>query len=451
MADVTRFIERAEQEVKRKNYDEAIRQFRQILEIDPDCGEARSGIRMAAIKKFEKRYPSAAERGLLNFPASLCLGLAKLFKAKSWTINLCEDALRRDPKNPKLNHKLGHALLELGHAKSAEAAFRTVTEFDQKDAESLKILGKLYADRKELQKAIECYERALKINPRDQEAGKMRKNLAAEGAIQQGGYEQARSSRELAKSDRQMKEAERAQKIVRTSDDMAEAVAECERELAASPDDQKLLLRLGALHQQSESWDRALETLQKLLKLAPEHAEAEDRLGDVRMRRFELQIAEAEVDVKAGEDGADDRLRRLRREAQGFQLAEFQRRVRHNPTDMGLRFKLGRALFKEGQIDDAIQHFQLAVKDPKHKVPTLQALGRAFAQKGLTDLAIKQFNEAAEKVGGMTDLKKEILFELAEIHEKTEQKDQAVAVYQQILEADINYRDVRARLDRMRS
>jgi tetratricopeptide (TPR) repeat protein len=168
VVDVSKFIERAEQEVKRRNFDHAMSLYREILNLDPDCGEARSGARRAAFKKFEKRYPSALERGALNLPVNLMLPFARLFRAHQWTANLCESALSRDPKNPKLNHRLGHALLALGHRKGALAAFETVAEFDNRDSESLKIHGRLYADQKELEKALECYEKALNINPRDQ-------------------------------------------------------------------------------------------------------------------------------------------------------------------------------------------------------------------------------------------------------------------------------------------
>lgn len=446
MVDVSKYIERAEQEVKRKNFDHAMTLYREILQIDPDCGAARSGIRVAAFKKFEKRYPSALERGALNLPTNLMLPLAKMFKAHNWTVSLCEGALRRDPRNPKLNHRLGHALLALGHVNSAEAAFRVVTEFDSRDIESLKILGRLYADRKEIEKAIECYEKALKINPRDQEAGKMRKDLAAEGAIQRGGYEKATHARDLAKSDRQLKEAERARKIVRTDDEIADAIDELEEQIAESPDDVKLRIRLGRLQLQGRKYDDAVDTLLAAQKLDQENGDIVDLLGEARLRRFEGRIQEAEAEAKAGEEGADDRLRRLKREFLDLQVEEGRRRVAAAPTDMALRFRLGSSLLKAGELDDAIEQFQQSVKDPKHKIASLHLLGRAFAGKGILDLAIKQLSEAANQIASMTDQRKEIVYELAQVHERGDGAADALALYKEIYEADIGYRDVGQRI-----
>ncbi|MAG59085.1 MAG: hypothetical protein CMJ83_22590 [Planctomycetes bacterium] len=447
MVDVSKYIERAESEVKRRNFDHAMILYREILQIDPDCGNARSGIRMAAFKKFEKRYPSALERGALNLPANLMIPFASLFKAHGWMVNLCEGALRRDPKNPKLNHRLGHALLALGHSNSAEAAFRVVTEFDGRDIASLKILGQLYADRKELDKALECYEKALKINPRDQEAGRMRKNLAAEAAIQRGGYETATHARELAKSGRQVREAERSKKIVRTREEIEEAISDIEEQLEEKPDDVKALVRLGQLHIQNQSYDDAIDLFLRAQKLAPGDAELSDRLGDARIRRFEADISKAERAAKAGEEGADDRIPRLRRELLELQVEEFTRRVEAHPTDMSLRFRLGSHLIRADRLDEAIEQFQLSVNDPKHRVASLHLLGRAFAGKGILDLAAKQLNAACDKIASMTDQKKEILYELAQVHEKNDASPSALDVYKVIFEADISYRDVSQRIE----
>ena len=401
---------------------------------------------MAAFKKFEKRYPSALERGALNLPTNLMLPFARMFKAHGWIVNLCESALRRDPKNPKLNHKLGHALLALGHVNSAEAAFRVVTEFDARDVDSLKILGRLYADRKELEKAIECYEKALKINPRDQEAGKMRKDLAAEGAIQRGGYEQATHARDLAKSERQLKEAEKSKKIARTDDEIAEAIDELIEQIEENADDVKLRLRLGRLQLQGRKYDEAVDTLIAAQKLDPNNGDVIDLLGEARIRRFEGRIQEAEAEAKAGEEGADDRLRRLKREYLDLQVEEGRRRVASAPTDMSLRFRLGSSLLKAEELDEAIEQFQHAVKDPKHKIASLHLLGRAFAGKGILDLAVKQLSEAAGQIASMTDQRKEIVYELAQVHERAQEEDEALKLYKQIYEADISYRDVGDRI-----
>lgn len=451
LVDVSRYIERAEQEVKRRNFDHAIALYREILNLDPDCGPARTGARRAAFKKFEKRYPSAVERAALNLPTYLLLPFASLLRAHQWSANLCENALRRDPKNPRLNHRLGHALLRLGHRNGALAAFEVVAEFDQRDAESLKILGRLYAEQKELDKALDCYERALKINPRDQEAGKQRKDLAALTAIHRGGYEQATHARDLARSERQLKDAERSAKIVRSSDDVAEAIKELREELARTPGDASLATKVARLELQARNPKGAEEAALAGLQENPGHAELEDLLGDARLAALEREFSSAEAEERKGEEGALDRVRRLRRQLLSLQIEEFGRRSRNHPTDMGLRFRLGRHLLEADDVDGAIEQFQQAVKDPKHKVKAQQLLGTAFARKGLWDMAGKQLREAADRIAGMTDQRKEILYELARVFEQGGSSGDALNVYKEIYEADISYRDVGQRIEALRA
>ena len=204
---------------------------------------------------------------------------------------------------------------------------------------------------------------------------------------------------------------------------------------------------MGKLQMQKRAYDEAVDTLLRASKLASEDGEVLDLLGDARIRGFEPRIQSAEEEAQTGEDGAEDRLRRLKRELVDLKLDEGRRRVAAHPSDMGLRFRLGASLLDAGEMDEAIEQFQHAVKDPKHNVATLHLLGRAFAGKGILDLAIKQFTAASDKIGAMTDQRKEILYELAQAQERGEDRAHAVATYKRIYEADISYRDVAKRIE----
>ena len=233
--DVKKHIDRAEKEVARKNYDLAISLFDQILSIDPDNGPSRAGKRRAEIKKYAKSYPSSLTVGVKNSGYRLGMGFGQLCRLNGMVARLAEKALSNDPKNVKLNLALGQALLRAGHKNGAEAAYAVVAEFDPNDVAALKTLGQLYYESKKHDEALDCFERVLKISPRDQVALKMRKNLAAEGAIRSGGFESASSSRDLAKSKDQMQELERRQKIVRSAEDIDGAIEELQNELDDKP------------------------------------------------------------------------------------------------------------------------------------------------------------------------------------------------------------------------
>jgi tetratricopeptide (TPR) repeat protein len=444
LVDVTKYLERAEDQLKRRDFDGAMALFEEILRLDPDCGDARRGLRRSALRKYEKSYPNAAVRGILNLGPSISGFFAKLFRSQSGVASACERALKRDPRNVALNMRLGAALLALGHRKSAEAAYQVVTEFDPEDVESLKILGRLYYDNKRYEESLACFERVLKIDPRDQDASKMRKNLAAEGAIQSAGFQSAKSSRDVAKSQSQMAELEKRTKIVESEEDLAGQIVALRKAADASPQDLAAQLELGKALSRFGDLDGAVEAFQRASKL-PGGDEAADLAGEARMARLQKRVEEADADA----DGKD-RARRLRRDLVELQVSEFRRRVAARPTDAALRYKLARALLDEGDTDAAISELQQTVKDPRHRVASLAALGRAFADKGLFDLAAKQYQEGADAVPAMNDLKKDLLYRLADVEERRGRKREASDVFKRIYEADISFKDVGRRIEALK-
>ena len=61
-----------------------------------------------------------------------------------------------------------------------------------------------------------------------------------------------------------------------------------------------------------------------------------------------------------------------------------------------LRFGLGQALLKEGQAEEAIEHFLAALEfDPKHSA-AWKLLARAYAETGQQAQAIKSYEQGIE-------------------------------------------------------
>jgi tetratricopeptide (TPR) repeat protein len=276
----------------------------------------------------------------------------------------------------------------------------------------------------------------------------MRKNLAAEGAIQSGGFQNAKSSRDLAKNQAQMADLEKRSRLVEAEEDLAGAVKALEAAAEKSPADPAAWIELGKTKARAGDLDGAVEAFLRAAKLpGPSASEAAELLGDARMNRLQKRIDEAQA---SGEEGAPDRAKRLRRDLVTLQVEEFRRRVTERPTEAALRFKLARALLDDGETDAAVAELQQSVKDARHRVASLALLGRAFAEKGLLDLAVKQYQEAAEAVPSMNDLKKDLLYRLADAEERRGRKTEASEVFKRIYEADIAFRDVGKRIEALK-
>jgi tetratricopeptide (TPR) repeat protein len=133
-----------------------------------------------------------------------------------------------------------------------------------------------------------------------------------------------------------------------------------------------------------------------------------------------------------------------------LRVAESRRRLERNPSDTASRFELGQGLLELGEVDAAIAELQHAVKDPRKKTEALFLLGRAFQKKDLADLAIGQFSKALESAGTGA-LAKEALYEMGEICAQTGKRDEAMQHFTRILEQDIGFRDVAARVEQLRA
>lgn len=449
--DASKHIERAQKEVARKNYDLAISLYDQLISLDPNNGVARAGKRRAQLKKQERQPTSPLTAAAVNLIPNICVGLGRLLRIHGLVASCAERALGSAPNNVRLNLALGHALLAQGHNRGAEAAFGIVTEFAPNDVESLRTLGELYYESKKYGEALGCFERVLKISPRDQIALKMRKNLAAEGAIKTGGFEGAGSARDLAQSKEQMEELENRQKLVQTEDDLKSAAQKLQAECDADPTNADTLVRLGKLLLQQRDADGAAKAFDKALQITPDEAELKSRRGDARLMAMDAQINEATKDHKDGIDGADDRLRRLKRERTRIRVDEFRAKVEARPTDAGLRFKLGQCLLEDNQVDEAIKELQLSVKDPRRKYEAMAHLGQAFLKQGMADLAIRQLVGALEGLGGPSEKTLSLLYLLGQAAESGSDNASALKWYESIYEIRAGYRDIAKRMERLRT
>ncbi|HME88626.1 MAG TPA: hypothetical protein VKE30_05380, partial [Chthoniobacterales bacterium] len=66
---------------------------------------------------------------------------------------------------------------------------------------------------------------------------------------------------------------------------------------------------------------------------------------------------------------------------------------------------------------------------------------------GMLDLAAKQFEDAAKEILTMDAMKKEIVYNLGIVYEKTGEREKSLGCMKQIYEADYGYKDVADRVE----
>ena len=77
----------------------------------------------------------------------------------------------------------------------------------------------------------------------------------------------------------------------------------------------------------------------------------------------------------------------------------------------------------------------------------MNLLGLCYRELGMLDLAMKQFEDAAEEILTMDGTKKEIVYNLGIAYEKTGQPEKYLNCMKQIYEADCGFKDVTERVE----
>ncbi|MBL9076360.1 MAG: tetratricopeptide repeat protein [Planctomycetes bacterium] len=442
--DLSKYLENAADATKRRNFSLAVKIYGQVLQIQPDFGEARAGLRRALFQKVAQK-PASKVGALLLGGTSLLVGeLCRLLGRHAAAARAYERYLAHDPLAEGANLKLGHALRRAGCPRSALAVFEAYATAQPRCLEACRAAGALFYEQGKVPQALAMYEQALKIDPRDQESLKARKDLAAEGALRSSGIETAQSSRELIKDKEQQRQLERQERLQMSAEEVDQELAELEPKLQEAPDDRKLLRRIAKLREMQKDLSGALDLVERLQRLQPDDAELASQAGDLRIRLQEQMVQKAE---KRGDEAAAGRARKALAE---LRVVEARRKVERNPADLGARFDLGSGLLGSGETDAAIAELQQAVKDPRKKNEALFLLGRAFQQKGLPELALGQFDKALQAVGTGV-LAKEALYEMGQICTQLGKRDDALRHFTRILEQDIGFRDVARRVEQMKA
>jgi tetratricopeptide (TPR) repeat protein len=375
----------------------------------------------------------------------LIAGTCRMLRQHKAAAGAYERYLVGDPLAEGVNVKLGDSLESAGMANAARAVFQAYADANPRCLEACRRAGHLLYAAGEHQAAMTMYERALKIDPRDQESLKARKNLAAEGALKATGLESAKSSRDLMKNAEQVRKLDRDDRLQLSKEEIEEELQRVETQLQDEPQNVKLLTRMSDLLAMDNDLKGALGYLEDAAAVDPQNSDLGNRAGQLRLRLQERQVQEAEA---RGDESAAEFARKALKQAR---VAEFQRQIGQNPTDLRLRFELGRALRETEQHDAAIAELQQAVKDPKVKGEALLLLGESFAAKGMDELAMGQLEKALEVLSDSGQKGKEILYAMGCVAQNIGQSDQALAHFSRILEQDIGFRDVQEKIQSLKS
>ena len=326
------------------------------------------------------------------------------------------------------------------HYSSARAVYEFTAEVAPTNSEALKRAGGMMHRAGDFERALEYYERALEADPRDQEALKARKNLAADMALSKTSADSVGHSRELVKDKKELRALERSRQVHRSEDELREELVRLEGRYADSPSDPDVMVALSEVHRKLGDPEAGLELAERALEYRRDSFELVERVGDLRSKVLKRKIARADKEGRTEEAGG------LERELITQEVDDHRRRVELRPGDAALRLGLARKLMRAGHLDEALAELQRCQNEPRVRGDALFLLGQCFQGKGILDLAKKEYELALAGTDGMNDRAKEILYNLGSIAEQQGNEEEARSCYIRIYEVDIGYRDVATKM-----
>ncbi|XAL98513.1 hypothetical protein OT109_13100 [Phycisphaeraceae bacterium D3-23] len=306
-------------------------------------------------------------------------------------------------------------------------------------------------------KAVEACKRALHMKEDDTLRTRLR-DLEAEL------YNQ--TSQESEGSKGMIKDAEEQQRIQdqldTTGSHAEQLIAATRAEYEEEPEDTDRMQKYvdALLRPQDNARDKvASEVLLKAYEQTNQYR-YKLKAGDVKIRTYNRVLRGLAEKVKAGNEEAKPKYQELLKRRLVFEHQEFTERVKHYPTDLKLKFELGKRQFQGGQFDDAIGSFQQSKAEPKSRGYSHLYLGKCYIHKGWLDEAIDTLSQGIEQHPADDDtLGKELRYDKMVIHldiaaaeggekdAKLEHAKQAQALASHLLQTDINYRDIRDRMN----
>jgi tetratricopeptide (TPR) repeat protein len=442
------YFEKGNDAALKGNFDYAIDMYGAALKLFPDNLVYRQSLRGVERRKFGNE-PSRVSRLVGPRVQSIRLGV-KTSKAKhKWhdALEGCEEAFKHDPWNVGVAEDAADAAEQLGLLPLAKWLLESVHGHAGDNASFLRHLAHVYELNGNHDQAIHCWERVRKIDPKDQDAIRKIKGLAASATISRSGLEHAihKAPEGTAGPERAQADLDELKRTAMTPEERLK------KEIEDQPDHVGPYLNLAEHYKVHNRLDEAERILARGMKAVPadqilvtEHAEIQISRLKRAIHAYTKRVRE-EPDNPEAKAKLDQTVLKLKE----YELKEYTRRSGLHPDDLNMKFQLGLRLAALERYDEAIAQFQQARNSSSLKLQALYEAGRCFEEKRLSKLAERNYNEAL-KLADLNDeeLLKRLHYRLGRVAETQNDLKAAEEHYNEVAALDYTYEDV---ADRLRS
>jgi hypothetical protein len=309
--------------------------------------------------------------------------------------------------------------------------------------------------------AYQLIQKAAELDPSDNDLVAQAKNLAAQRAMEAGGYE--RDAGQQGSFRGSIRDAEKQRELIEEESISGGQTVE-ERNLArakemyeAEPSSPDAINRYAQLLRKQGTPAARQEAHDLYLKGYEATNEYRFRMlaGDIEIDQLERAIERLDGEL---EKTPDDEALKAEREETNTKLlelkaSEYGERVKLYPTDRFRKFDLGMIEYELGHFDSAMAQFQASKDEPKLRARAGHMLGRCFLAEQWYAEAIAELEETLKSVEA-TDSDRELaikydlmlaLLSAAQDEQNIDHARQAKSICSEIARRNITYRDIRAK------
>ena len=430
---------------ERKNWDYVIDQLMPIVTANVGFIDGRKLLRSAESEASGGSGGKKFSFGLGGFKPS-----SKKEPAEQ-IADMEENVFRKDPFNLNANEQLYEIAMKMHFPELAAFALETIRAGHPENTKHMHKLAQHYMAHEQPELASEVYRLIVKVNPRDMEAMKGEKDSAARTSILRQGWG-SDNFRNAMKDGGEAAKLEMLSRQGMTQEQMEQFLAETIEQYNADQTNIMIVKRMSDLYEKLGQIENALMFYDYALTLNPGDVALQRKVEIIRDKVQDQQIEDFERDIESNPDAPDIEEKRaqvaeIRRQRSSVVINEAKGRVDRNPTDKTLRYELGQAYFNAGMFTEAIPELQQAKSNPNMRIKAILLLGRCFERKNMNDLAKTSLLEASKELLIMDAIKKEVLYELANVLEKMADKPGSLDALKEIYNADYGYKDVAKRVE----
>ena len=434
---------------EKRNYQYATEILRNLLRQEPGLLEVREKLREIELQRIDGQPNSL--RSVLTPIATLLnqVKVPKLIKQGKFTeaLDNAEAAMKFDPTSTTCCLLLARA----ADAANLHAIIKQTMELALKhnpdNVPILDCLANAYLKMGLSKKAVECYQKIVKLQPGNDKYKDALKQATAVSAADDVDPEVLFFYSNGKKG--QNKSVSIDEKALATQ-------IKVQLNALKKMDTSEIRKKLGDLYAMANDYEKALDNYNQAIELSTiVDPDLDHAINEVLSLQFDGSLAEwteylQNPHISEEErDEAHREIEHLNNTKSDILIGRTKERYRRNPHSKEICFELAKLLWKNEEYKEAINHFLRLTESNPFKEQSLLFLGKCQYAIGEHNQAIEKLKSAIKSLKRMNALKKNVYYTLAKCYEALNKTTEADACYKAIYAVDEDYKDVSQIVDQI--